>query len=154
MDLRQVIVPNMEMISNPIKTYSAEEIVKLKVKTIVHYDTDYDFASTVIQNAINSLTWVKEPSKTKVFATDMLEQGMELTALFLFDPNAGILLEYAVGEINTQVSKALKDNNIVIPYPHIVVTMDKGDQNILKQLKLLKQHFSPMLSSSANSSVL
>lgn len=141
LDLRQVIVPNMEMISNPIKTYSAEDLVKLKVKTIVHYDTDYEVASNVMKEAINSMTWIKEPEKTKVFATDMLEHGMELTAIFLFDPNAGILFEYAVGEINNQISKAFQIHHIVIPYPHVVVTIDKNDQNILKQIKLLKQQF-------------
>lgn len=139
LDLRQVIVPNMEMISNPIKTYSSEELVKLKVKTIVHYDSDYELASKVMQEAINSLTWIKEPKKTKVYATDMLEHGMELTGMFLFDPNAGIVFEYAVWEINNQISKAFQANNIVIPYPHIVVTIDKNDQNLLKQIKLLKQ---------------
>jgi small conductance mechanosensitive channel len=149
LDLRQVIVPNMEMISNPIKTYSSEELVKLKVKTVVHYDSDYELASKVMQESINSLTWIKEPQKTKIYATDILEHGMELTGIFLFDPNAGILFEYAVWEINNQISKAFQMNNIIIPYPHVVVTIDKNDQNLLKQIKLLKQQWGTVPSASA-----
>jgi hypothetical protein len=86
----------MEMISNPIKTYSSEEIVKLKVRAIVHYDTDYEFASKIMKETINLLDFVQEPKKTRIYATDMLEHGMELTGIFFFDPNAGILFEYAI----------------------------------------------------------
>lgn len=64
-------MPNITLISTPIKTYSAEEIVKLKAKINIHYDSDVEFACKVIKEAINSLSFIKEgEKKTKIYVTN------------------------------------------------------------------------------------
>src|SRR5690606_14900110 len=64
LDLRQVIIPNMTLISNPIRTFSAESTVKLTTEAYVHYDSDLDKAIHVIKDTINSFDFIKEKDST------------------------------------------------------------------------------------------
>jgi small-conductance mechanosensitive channel len=56
----------MKLISNPIRTFSAESIVKLTLDAYVHYDSDLEKAIEVTKNAINSFDFIKEKESTKV----------------------------------------------------------------------------------------
>ena len=147
LDLRQVIIPNMTLISNPIRTYSAEDMIKLKTTIQVHYDTDLDQATQLMMESINSIDRVQEKSKTKIYVSDYLD-GVELTGYFYFDPNSGMLSQYAIGEVSAMIQKAFVTHEIVIPYPHTVITMDHNDQNILGTLKFIKEYTTPATTSS------
>lgn len=131
-DLRQVVLPNTTLISTAIKTYSAEESVKLKSNIGVHYDTDLEFASKVIIQAINSLPFIKDGAKkTKVYVTNFWDSAIELSAFYYVDPLTWLVPEYAMGEVNQRINEYLKSNNIVIPYPHTTLTVDKNDKALL-----------------------
>jgi len=87
LDLRQVVLPNMTLISVPIKTYSAEPVVKLTVFQRAHYDDDPTKVIEVMKNAINSIDFVKNKENTKVFVNDWLDSYVEYKSYFEFDPN-------------------------------------------------------------------
>lgn len=70
-DLRQIIVPNMVLITASIQTFSTEEIVRLETVVQVHYDTDLDFATDVFTQAINSSPYVMTPEKTLVLTNNL-----------------------------------------------------------------------------------
>ncbi|MBP7007969.1 mechanosensitive ion channel family protein [Patescibacteria group bacterium] len=67
LDLRQVVIPNMELMTNPIKTYSSEEMVKLNTTIPVPYDQDLDKAMEVIIEAVNTVSIVRQKTSTKAF---------------------------------------------------------------------------------------
>jgi spermidine/putrescine-binding protein len=60
----------MTLISVPIKTFSAEDLVKLNILLCVHYSSDIPKAIQVITETINSFDFVKEKENTKVFVTN------------------------------------------------------------------------------------
>jgi len=39
-DLRKVIIPNIDMVMNPVRTYDGEDLVRLETSFTVHYSTD------------------------------------------------------------------------------------------------------------------
>jgi hypothetical protein len=43
----------MTLISSPIKTFSAEEIIRLETVAFVHYDSDVGKCIEIVKNTIN-----------------------------------------------------------------------------------------------------
>ena len=124
MDLRQVIIPNMTLISCPIKTFSSEVIIKISTIFWVDYTSDTDKVIQVIKECVNTFPFVKEPESTKVFLFNFGDSAMEFKALFSFDPNCGILQEVAIGEINEKMNTAFAENNIQVPFTTMTLTID------------------------------
>ena len=87
LDLRQVILPNMTLISVPIKTFSAEPIIKLTTVFGVGYDSDTTKVIELVKEIVNSFEFVKEKNTTKVFVSSFAASWIEIKVLFSFDPN-------------------------------------------------------------------
>jgi len=124
LDLREVIIPNMTLISVPIKTFSSEDLVKLNFIIWIHYDSDVSQAIQVIIDAINSFEFVKEKENTKVFVTNFGASSIDLKWLFCFDPKCGLLTDYAIWAINEKINNAFKQNGIQIPYNMVTLTFE------------------------------
>ncbi len=136
LDLRQVVLPNMTLITVPIKTFSAEPLVKLIGLFGVSYDSDTANVIEIVKTNINSFDFVKEKNTTKVFVSNFADSYIEIKAFFSFDPNCGLLPEFAIGDVNQRVAKAFDDNNINIPFNMLTVNFDKTSdaQNLMKNL--------------------
>jgi len=124
LDLRQVILPNMTLISAPIKTFSSEEIIKLTTVIWVHYNSDVNKAIQVIIDTINKFDFIKEKQSTKVYVTGFAPSEIELKCIFFFDPNAGILADYVIGHIHEAVVESFVENGLQMAYPHVTLTFD------------------------------
>lgn len=138
LDLRQVVIPNLKMISVPIKTFSAEDIVKLNTTIGIHYNSDVEKAIQVIVNSINQIDFVKEKENTIVFVSNFWDSSIDLKCIFFFDPNSGIVADYAVGYVNEIINNTLKQNNIEIPYPHTTITFNSNEDkiNLVQQARI------------------
>jgi small-conductance mechanosensitive channel len=68
----------MTLISVPIKTFSAEDLVKLEIIISVHYNSDVSQAIKVITETINGFEFVKEKENTKVFVTTFGASSIDL----------------------------------------------------------------------------
>lgn len=66
LDLRRVVIPNLTMISVPIRTYDSEELVRLETLITIHFKSNVDEAFAVIKDAVNSLDFVREKESTRV----------------------------------------------------------------------------------------
>ena len=129
LDLRQVIIPNMTMISEPIKTFSSEDLVKLNTVIGISYKSDLTKAIDVLKETINSFDFVKSKENTTVFVIDFGESTIDLKCLFCFDPNCGIIWEVAIWQINERIPKAFKENGIQFSYPHMTVNFENEPNN-------------------------
>ncbi|MFZ2150835.1 MAG: mechanosensitive ion channel domain-containing protein [Candidatus Absconditicoccaceae bacterium] len=127
LDLREVVIPNMTLISVPIKTFSAEDLVKLEVILSVHYNSDISQAIKVITETINGFEFVKEKENTKVFVTTFGASSIDLKGLFCFDPKCGLLTDYAIGAINEKINDEFKQNNINVPYNTVTINFEKPE---------------------------
>ena len=125
LDLRQVVLPNMTLITVPIKTFSAEPIIKLTAVFGVSYDSDTTKVIELVHEAVNSFDFVKEKTTTKAFVSSFADSYIEIKSLFSFDPNCGLLSDFAIGYINEKVGKAFNDNNINVPFNTVTINFDK-----------------------------
>lgn len=137
LDLRQVVLPNMTLITVPIKTFSSEDLIKLNTVFEVHYETDIPKAIKVITETINSFSFVKEKENTKVFFSDYGYSNIEIKAFFYFDPKCWIVPDIALGEIKWAVSESFKQNNIEISYDMVTLTFEdkKAQTDIMEHLQ-------------------
>lgn len=128
LDLRQVVIPNMTMISKPIKTFSSENVVKLNTTIWVHYRSDVSKAIQVIKDAINSFNFVQDKENTMVYVTNFGESSIDLKCVFCFDPNCGIIWDFAVWYVNEKISNEFDKHGIEIPYNHATLTFEKKEE--------------------------
>ena len=129
LDLRQVIIPNMTMISEPIKTFSSEDLVKLNTIIWISYKNDLTKAIQVLKDTINSFDFVKSKENTTIYVLEFWKSRINLKCLFCFDPNCGIIGEVAIWEINEKITKAFKENWINFSYDHIIVDFEDKPNN-------------------------
>ena len=129
LDLRQVIIPNMTMISEPIKTFSSEDLVKLNTVVWISYKTDLTKAIEVLKDTINSFDFVKSKENTTAYVLNFGESTIDLKCVFCFDPNCGIIGEVAIWQVNESIPKAFKENGINFSYPHITVNFENQPNN-------------------------
>lgn len=139
LDLRQVIIPNITLITTPIKTFSSEELVRLNTVIQVHYDSDLPKVIELLKETINELEFVRNKENTKIFVTNFGSNGIDIKCLFFFDPNEGIIWEVAIGEINERIGKVFKENNIKIPYNQTTLTFE-NEQDTQKMFDELKKN--------------
>jgi len=125
LDLRQVVLPNMTLISVPIKTFSAEPIIKLTGVFGVGYDSDTTKVIEIVKEVVNSFEFVKEKDTTKVFVSNFAASYIEIKTFFSFDPNCGLLSDFAIGYINEKIGKAFNENNINVPFDTITINFEK-----------------------------
>ncbi len=137
LDLRQVIIPNMTLISTPIKTFSSEDLVKLTAIFWVHYDSDIAKVLKVVTDTINTYQFVKEKENTKVFVSSFEDSYIEIKSFFCFDPKCWIIPEIAIWEINAGINDAFNNNNIDVPYNLLTINFesDKDKKVIETNLK-------------------
>lgn len=140
LDLRQVILPNMELITNPIKTYSSEELVRLDTTVPIAYNGDVDKAIEVIKQALHSMDIIQDKKKIKVFVSAWWDHAIVIKCLFYVDPNCGIPKYYIIWDVNKTIAIYFRDHGIKFPYKHIAATMDENDQNTLRNIKFIKDY--------------
>ena len=136
---QRVIVPNLSLITSPIKTFSSEEFIRLDTLVSVHYDTDLDKAKKILIEIVNNQKFVVNKSQTTIITNKFADSGIDLKIFFYIDPNGWTPWPKALSLINDEVKKVLEKNNINIPYPHTVLTVDQNDQNLLKTILFSKK---------------
>ncbi len=127
LDLRQVVIPNITLITVPVKTFSSEELVRLDTVIGIHYDADVSLAIQLIVDTINSFDFVKEKENTKAYVLNLWDNAVELKCLFFFDPKSWILGEVAIGHVQEKVFEVLKAHAISIPYNQTTLTFENEE---------------------------
>jgi small conductance mechanosensitive channel len=133
-DLRKVVIPNLTLITRPVRTYDSEEAVRLDTVLTVHYQTDLHKALEFIKDAVNSVSYIKEKESTRVSILKFWDNGVDILVYFYFDPKAGMLIQTAKSGVHQAIYDMFLDKGIIIPYPHQVLTVDHNDKNLLGSL--------------------
>jgi len=138
-DLRKVIIPNLTLVTKPVRTYDSEDLVRLETNFTVHYWTHLQDVQKLIIECVNKLWIVKEKQSTRVNIQKFWRNWVELQIFFYFDPASGVIIPTAMSEVHTAIMDMFKDNGIVIPYPHRTLTVDHNDKNLLGSMLYVAQ---------------
>lgn len=139
-DLRRVIIPNLILITYPIKTFNSEEVIRLETTVTLWFDVNLEKAIEIIRATVNSLDFVLEKNSTRVIIDWFGDNWINVRVMFFVDPNVEILYQVLISDVNKAINTACKDNDIVIPYPHTVITVDKNDRNLLGSIMFLMKN--------------
>jgi len=126
LDLRQVVLPNILLISTPIKTFSSEDLVKLTAVFGVHYNSNIEQVLQVVTQTINALPYVKEKENTKTFVSSFADSYIEIKSFFYFDPKCGMIPEIALWEINNAMNTAFIQYKIEVPFNTLTVNFESN----------------------------
>lgn len=135
LDLRQVVIPNMTLISVPIKTFSSESLIRLSIVFWISYDEDVEKSLELMNTVVNNFEFVKEKENTKTFVSTFWDSSIDIKSLFLFDPNCGIIPDIAIWQIYQRLNDEFNNAWIDVPYDHMTLTLDPSVKDVLKGLK-------------------
>ena len=132
-DTTRVIVPNSKANSSTIINFSYADNVprSFDVRYPISYDSDIDKAKEVIRKTIcecpltlnRDKFTITDPNSKSVYFLEIQESALILGATVYYPYE--LRTEVVKDEVNTAVFKALKDNNIEIPYNYINVVMSE-----------------------------
>lgn len=125
LERKQVIIPNLTLITAPIQTFSAEEQVRITTTVEVHYRTDLEKATSIALQAIQACQWNIAPDQSMVLVNNLGESWIELKCYLYIDPNAWLLVDQAIWYTNQTLKARFDANDIIIPYPHVTITKDR-----------------------------
>jgi len=119
-----VILPNADVLANPIKNFSGLEKRRRSVKIGLGYEEDVERAKGIFLTAIRTVQGVEAEPAPTVIAMELGDSALSLTAFFWLDQT-----KYGLYEVHSAVveaiSEAAKDNQINLPYPIQTVRLQK-----------------------------
>jgi small conductance mechanosensitive channel len=130
LDLRRVVIPNLDLITRPVKTYDSEDMVRLDFVVGLWYGVNLDTAFALCKEAINELEWTTEKEHTRVTVFQIWASTVDCKVWFYFDPTK-LPRPVALSEATKAVFEKLIHNNIDVAYPHMAITVDHNDKNLL-----------------------
>lgn len=132
-DTTRVIIPNSKANSASIINYSYADNVprSFDVRYPISYEADLDKAKEVIRKTIcecpltlnRDKFTITDPNSKSVYFLEIQESALLLGATVYYPYE--LRTEVVKDEVNTAVFKALKDNNIEIPYNYVNVVMNE-----------------------------
>lgn len=126
-DLRRVIVPNIVLITYPVRTYEIEHTVRYEVSFTVHYASDIVLVEDTTIAAVNTVAIVNQPDLSMCLLHAMGDRGLEFVVYAYIDPKCGLTKKKIRARLTKAIYTALHDAGIVIVYPHRSLTIDHED---------------------------
>lgn len=119
-DGRRVVIPNRDVLNNPLVNYTTEGRRRTTLKIGVEYGTDLRLALNVVAEALASVDAVFDDPPPEVLLNEFGDSSIDLLAWYWHDPD--IVAEFVTtDEVALAVKDALDDNGIVIAFPQRVL---------------------------------
>lgn len=121
---QKFIIPNTVLSQTPIQTIAQEPEIRHQVQIAIDLSSDINKAKQVLRNAINIYEDVMHKDRTYVNVEQITDTWIQLIIYFYTFPKTQKkwMLEF-MSDMRLIVHKTLKEADISIPYPHMVVNM-------------------------------
>ncbi|MDA3883747.1 MAG: mechanosensitive ion channel [Bacteroidales bacterium] len=119
-DENYVIMPNSELTANKVENWTYDKISsRFKINIGVEYSTDVELMMTTVQIVTQNHAKVLQAPKPFVRFEDYGNSALHFSVYFY--SNEIFRIENIKSELRVEIFKALKKNNIGIPFPQRVV---------------------------------
>lgn len=123
-DGRLIIIPNAQVLSNPIENYSRADRLRIDLPVGVSYDTDLDLARATIIDALPAVKgFLADPAPNIIYHT-FGGSSIDMDVRFWIDTSKNNLFD-AKDEAIIVTKRALDAKNIEIPFPITTVYLEK-----------------------------
>jgi small conductance mechanosensitive channel len=124
LDGRLIIIPNAQVLSNPIENYSRADQLRVELSVGVSYEADLDLAQATIMDALPKVKgFLADPAPSIIYHT-FGESSIDMDIRFWIDTAENNLFD-AKNEAVIITKRALDAKNIDIPYPIRTIYMEK-----------------------------
>ena len=124
LDGRLIIIPNAQVLSNPIENYSRADQLRVSLTVGVSYDTDLDLARAAIIDALPAVNgFLADPAPNIIYHT-FGGSSIDMDVRFWIDTDKNNLFN-AKDEAVVITKSALDKAGVNIPFPITTVYMEK-----------------------------
>jgi small conductance mechanosensitive channel len=124
LDGRLIIIPNAQVLSNPIENYSRADLLRVDLPIGVGYETDLDMAkATIIEALPNIKGYLSDPPPSIIYHS-FGESSIDMDIRFWINTEENNLFD-ARDEAVIVTKRALDAKGVNIPFPIRTVQMEK-----------------------------
>jgi len=124
LDGRLIIIPNAQVLSNPIENYSRADQLRVGLPVGVSYDTDLDLARDAILDALPAIKgYLADPAPSIIYHS-FGDSSINMDIRFWIDTTVNNLFD-AKDEAVVITKSALDKAGVNIPFPITTVYMEK-----------------------------
>ena len=124
LDGRLIIIPNSQVLSNPIENYSRADLLRVDLPIGVGYETDLDMAKATILEALPGIKgYLSDPAPSIIYHS-FGESSIDMDVRFWINTVENNLFD-ARDEAVITTKRALDAKDVNIPFPIRTVQMDK-----------------------------
>ncbi|HCB51079.1 TPA: hypothetical protein DEP21_00565 [Patescibacteria group bacterium] len=87
-DMRRVVMPNSRFLKKAIKTYSAEEFLRLQVSVVVDINMDMPLVLQETLRVVNDLPFILNKQYTQVLLDSFDDKKAKVNIQLFFNPNS------------------------------------------------------------------
>ncbi len=124
LDGRLIIIPNAQILSNPITNFSQAPERRVDLSVGISYDADHDTARTAILEAIKDISGLLEDPAPQIIFHTFGGSSIDLDIYFWIDTTVTNPLE-AKNVAVSKVKDALDQKGINIPFPVQTIHIEK-----------------------------
>jgi len=119
-----VILPNADILENPIRNYSGLKKRRRKIQIGLGYEEDVDRARKVFLEAIKAVPGVEQEPAPSLVALELGDSALLLTAFFWLDQTKSDLFTVHSAVVEA-ISESAKAHQINLPYPIQTIRLEK-----------------------------
>ncbi|MEQ9400466.1 MAG: mechanosensitive ion channel family protein [Longimicrobiales bacterium] len=121
----EVVIPNVQMVSQPLVNHSAVGRLRVDVPFGVAYKEDLDQTRETVMALVEGDDRLASDPEARVVVTKLNDSSVDLELhLYLDDASQAVPVRY---EYTEKVRKALAAADIEIPFPHLQLFVDGAD---------------------------
>lgn len=136
-DGTEIIVPNADLISKPVISYSVNPFRRIEVIVQIAFGSDINKARSVILNGIKDMEGIEPNPTPSVYATAFLDSAIEIRTRFWVQSRSGWFDTRS--QVIERIQSELKAAGITIPFPVRTLNIDKLDENDRKEIHELNR---------------
>ena len=126
-DRRRVIIPNMLLVNNPVKTFSSENIIRIEMELWVWLWSDVPQVCQLLKDFLNTHNYIIEKSSTQVVVKEVYDSGFNLGMYFYYNPKEWPSAFQIKSQLRKELVWRASAHDIDLPYKHTAITMDSND---------------------------
>ena len=101
--MRRVVVPNSTFLKKAVRTYSAEDFLRLELEVVVDVTLDMSLVIQQTFDLVNTYPFVINRQYTQVLLDSFDDKKAKLKVQVFFNPNGGYTAEYMKSVIQVQL---------------------------------------------------
>lgn len=123
-----VHLPNLKVLEQPLTNFTHDDDRRTVMPFQVGYETDLRTAQQVVVKGLRDVAGVNEIPGPEVIVVGFADAGVSLEARF-WHASEELIARWAVSEAGIAIRESLREANIEIPYPQVVVHPSRGDNS-------------------------